>query len=401
MSQLRVALFVDIFPPSMGGGATRALRIVQGMAALGWHVTVITTSCTYPVGRSVMVLKYIEEKGVNFRIIRVPSINLPFKGLLNRVLNYSISGFSLTLIASKLKKMDLIFSIGMHPFTDLAANLAKVNSPNSRLVTDISDLLPEDGILNAGSIILNNTLLRLSDCITLHNERMKNIFKLKYNFYKPVIVLHNSVDIEFFNPFRNPQKRKNVMSTLCGRDLSNCFVMCYFGVLGPFQGLTKVVIAAEKLQNELNDIVFLIIGDGEEKLEVSRLASTAKNVILLPKMNREIIADIAAEADIGLVPLVSTDPLVVYVNLPSKAAEFLSSGVPILAGKGTFIGNLVSKCNAGYEVDFNDIDSICSAVRYLHLNKEELTQKALNARNLAVTAFSLEAEQTALSVLDV
>lgn len=94
MSSLRAVLLVDVFPHSMGGGATRALRLVQGMIALGWTVTVVTTSSSYPVSVSVLSLKHTEEQRGNFKIIRVCSFNLPFKGFLNRLINYSFFVFA-------------------------------------------------------------------------------------------------------------------------------------------------------------------------------------------------------------------------------------------------------------------------------------------------------------------
>ncbi|MCC6019358.1 MAG: hypothetical protein LM601_10030, partial [Candidatus Verstraetearchaeota archaeon] len=104
-------------------------------------------------------------------------------------------------------------------------------------------------------------------------------------------------------------------------------------------------------------------------------------------------------ADIGLVPLVSSHHLLVYVNLPTKAAEFLSSGTPILAAKGTFIGHLVTKWNAGYEVDFNKVEDICNCLRHIHNNLNELVMKSANARSLALNILSSDALCKSLSLL--
>lgn len=399
MSKLSVSVFVDTYPPSMGGGATRALRLVQGMIALGWMVTVVTTSYSYPVSGSVLSLNRTEEQCENLKIIRVPSLNLPFKGFLNRLLNYSVFCFSLLIFASQLKKVDLIFSLGMHPFSDLAAYFTKINNTASRLIIDISDLLPDSSFYKVYGQILNKFLISLSDKIILHNERMKKVFELKYPTSKQILVIPNAVDTSFFKPNSLSHKNKRFISHISGRDLHDCFIICYFGVLGPFQGIHRVVEAASKLQSEFADIFFLIIGEGEEKTRIKQLSHYLTNVCLVSKLSREQIAQVSAELDLGLVPLVSTDPLLVYVNLPSKAAEFLSSGVPILTAEDTFIGNLVSKWNAGYEVNFNDISEICDSIRHIYANKSKLAIKSQNARQLALSFFSLNAVKERLKEL--
>jgi glycosyltransferase involved in cell wall biosynthesis len=405
MSRPRVVLFVDIFPPSMGGGATRALCIAQSLSALECDVTVATTSCTYPVGKSVLALRSSKERQNNVEVVRVPSLNLPFKGLLNRILNYLSSSLFLLAMAPKLKKVDLIFSVGMHPFTDLAAYFVKLINPKSRLVIDISDLFPEMSLFRIVNHVINKILLQLSDSITVHNERMKKIFVWRYRYTKEIVVVYNPVDTNVFRPNNLSRRKKEVLSALCGRPLVNSLVVCYFGVFGSTKGLDNILRAAAVLQDGLNDMVFCIIGEGEEKRRLQQLAFNLKNVFLLPKnpwnypLPRDKIVQIATEADIGLAPLVSTDHLVVYVNLPSKAAEFLSSGVPIFAAKGSFVGHLISEWDAGYEVEFSNIEDVCNILRCAYTHRDELAKKSVNARSLALNVFSLEAVQKSLMTL--
>ena len=246
---------------------------------------------------------------------------------------------------------------------------------------------------------INKILLWLSDSITVHNERIKEVLVWRYKYHKKMVVVYNAVDTNVFRPNYLLRKKKEVLSALCGRPLVNSLVVCYFGVFGSFQGLDNILRAAAVLQDGLNDMVFCIIGEGEEKRQLQQLAFNLKNVFLLPKMPRDKIVQIATEADIGLAPLVSADHLVVYVNLPSKAAEFLSSGVPIFAAKGSFVGHLVSEWDAGYEVEFSNIEDVCNILRCAYTHRDELAKKSVNARSLALNVFSLEAVQKSLMTL--
>jgi len=398
MSRLKAVLFVDIFPPSMGGGATRALCIARGLAALNCNVTVVTTSCNYPVGGSVLALKSSREQQDHIEVIRVPSLNLPFRGLLNRLLNYLSSSFFLLTVTPKLKKIDLIFSLGMHPFTDVAAYIVKLINPKSRFVIDISDVFPGKGIFRVGRAI-NKILLQLSDALIVLNERMKEFFKKLHKYSKKMEIIYNSVDTNVFRPNYSSKQKKRVLSTLCGRPLANSFIVCYFGVIGAFQCLDNILRVAAIIKESLNDVVFCIIGEGEEKTRLQQLASNLKNVFLLPKMPRHIIAQVAAETDLGLAPPGSDDPLIVYFCLPTKAAEFLSSGVPIFFFFCSFIGYIVSSWDAGYEVNFNSVEDLYNLLVHVYSHRNELTKKSVNARSLALRVFSFQAVQKTLTTL--
>ena len=400
MSRIRVAIFVDVFPPNIGGGATRAFHIAKNLANLNCDVIVITGSHIYPSGGSLLTIRSSYERFGDIDVYRVPSLNLPFKGLLNRLLNYVVCCIFMLMKAAGLKGVNVVFSLGMHPFTDVGAYLAKLINSKSYFIIDFSDVFADNSLYGIVGNSMNRILLRISDSITVHNERMKTVFIWRYRYTKKISVLYNPVDTDVFRPINEARIEKKLLSKLCGRSLKNNVVVCYFGVLGPFQGLDKVLKAASDLQEELRDMIFCVIGDGEERSSLERLASNLKNVFLFPSMPRDMMPFIAAEADVGLVPLVSSIySFLVYVNLPTKAAEFLSSGTPILAAKGTFIGHLVTKWNAGYEVDFNRVEDICNFLRHIYNNPKEIVIKSINARALALNVFSLNVLRESLSSL--
>jgi len=402
MSPVKVAIFVDLFPPSMGGGATRAFQIAQSLATLGYDVTVITGSYIYPRGKSLFILKWSYEKTSNINICRVPSINLPFKGLLNRLLNYLICSIFMLITAPKIKGFNIIFSLGMHPFTDFSAYLVKLINPRSRLVVDFSDIFPINTIYGIVSNATNRILLKIADFVTVHNDSMKKIFVYLYKPTKKIAILYNSIDTNNFIPRPEMRKEKKILNNICARSLSNKIVVSYFGVFGSFQRLDNVLKVAAHLQDQekCEHIVFCMIGDGEKRPLLESLASNLKNVCICKPVRRELIPIIAAESDVGLVPVVTTDLFLQYVISPQKASEFLSCGVPILAPKGSFIGNLISKWNAGYVVDFSNIEDICKCLKNICQNPGELEIKSINARLLATSIFSTNAlRRTLLQLL--
>ncbi len=394
MPKRNIALFVDIYPPSMGGGASRALCIVQGLIAMNYNVTVVTTGCTYPIGKSIFISKIAKEEHPCLKIVRVQSLNLPFKGLINRILNYFSSAFFMFLYSSSLRKTDFVYSIGMHPFTDISAYLVKLTNHQCKLIFDISDIFPEKSLYNLMNHPVNRFLTHISDFAVVHNNRLKKIFTQRYAYRKKIAIVPNSVDTAVFK--LNETGGKKELNQLCKRSVDGKFVVCYFGVFGFYQGLENVIKAASVLEKN-SEIIFCIIGDGEEREKLENLSRNLSNTFLLPKLPREQIARIAREVDLGLAPVVIDDKLVNFVNLPSKAAEFLSCGVPILVSKGSFIGHLVSETDTGREVNFKDIEDICRSIMYLYDNRDKLREMSKRARSLALTHFSIATVKASLS----
>jgi glycosyltransferase involved in cell wall biosynthesis len=393
MHPVKVVIFVDLFPPSMGGGATRALQIAQGLASLNFDVTVITGNYHYPRGKSLFSLKWYYEKIDNIKIIRVPSINLPFEGLLNRLINYFFCSIFMLIASPKFKGFNIIISLGMHPFTDFSAYLAKIINPNSHLIIDFADIHPIKTIYGIVSNAINRFLLRIADSVTVLNERMEKIFVYLYKPHKRIVTLPNAVDTDVFRPISNERIEKKFLSKLCRQSLKNKLVVCYCGVFGRFQKLANIIETAKYLEKECENLIFCIIGDGEEKPQLEKLVSSLKlkNLILLPPIKRQFIPLIEAETDVGLVPIVTDYPFLNYIASPTKASEFLSCGTPIIAPKGSFIGALVSRWNAGYEVDFSNIEDIYQCIKNICQNPLELKIKSKNARLLALSMLSTKA----------
>jgi glycosyltransferase involved in cell wall biosynthesis len=399
MHPVKVAIFVDLFPPSMGGGATRALQIAQSLASLNFDVTVITGNYHYPRGRSLFSLKWRYENIDNVKIIRVPSVNLPFEGLLNRLINYFFCSIFMLITSPKLKGFNIIISLGMHPFTDFSAYLAKIINPNSHLIIDFSDIFPTRTIYGIVSNAVNRFLLRIADSVTVLNERMEKIFVYLYNPQKRIVSLPNAVNTDVFRPINDARIEKKFLSKFCRQSLRNKIIVCYCGVFGRFQKLANILDAAKYLEEECDNLIFCIIGDGEEKPQLEKLVSNLKlkNLILLPPIKRQFIPFIEAEADVGLVPIVTDYLFLKYIASPTKASEFLSCGTPIIAPKGSFIGSLVLRWNAGYEVDFSRIEEIYKCLKNICQNSLELEIKSRNARLLALSMFSTNALRLRLS----
>lgn len=386
----------------MGGGSTRALNIAKCLVRRGHDVRVIASAPHYPGGASIFkTFKMHEENIEGIQVLRVPTLGLRHEGFVNRLILFSWYGLFSILGVPKFCTVQKVLSIGPHPFADPSAFLMKIMSRCS-LTVDISDPWPEtwplknrilNSVLQGLGYSLNKILFEhLSDGLMVYNERCLDFIVRRYNYKKPTAIVYNSADTTTFLYDVKLKSRKECFKNILGRSVDGRFVFLYHGVIGPYQKLENVVKAAAIGQRQLDKAIFVIIGEGEERKRVERVANSEalKNVVFINKLGRDIIPRIVAESDIGIVSIVPNSPLTAYVSMPLKAAEFLACGTPVLAPKGSFIGETVTKFGAGYQVDFSDPSSIYEGVRKAYINKDGYAAMADRARQLAVKLFSID-----------
>lgn len=106
------------------------------------------------------------------------------------------------------------------------------------------------------------------------------------------------------------------------------FRVVYAGNLGKMQNVELVLEAAVLLKNE-GDISFFIVGNGvnKEQLKFYAKQKDLKNVTFVDMQPPENVADLYAAADVNVIPL---QEKLIYAALPSKTADCLLAGKPII-----------------------------------------------------------------------
>jgi colanic acid biosynthesis glycosyl transferase WcaI len=107
------------------------------------------------------------------------------------------------------------------------------------------------------------------------------------------------------------------------------FLIMHTGNMGKKQDLMNVVRAAE-LSEDLNDVVWLLVGQGEERaaLEEAIRQRQLKNIRLLPLQPADALAEMYSAAD---VLLLNQKAAVVESVIPSKLLTYMAAGRPVLA----------------------------------------------------------------------
>lgn len=107
------------------------------------------------------------------------------------------------------------------------------------------------------------------------------------------------------------------------------FRVVYAGNLGKMQNV-ELVLKAAKLMEDVPCISFYIVGSGVNEEQLKTLAKGLKlsNVTFVGMQPPEEAADLYAAADVNVIPLQRG---LIYAALPSKTADCLIAGKPIIA----------------------------------------------------------------------
>lgn len=107
------------------------------------------------------------------------------------------------------------------------------------------------------------------------------------------------------------------------------FRVVYAGNLGKMQNV-ELVLKAAKLMEDATCISFYIVGSGVNEEQLKTLAKGLKlsNVTFVGMQPPEEAADLYAAADVNVIPLQRG---LIYAALPSKTADCLIAGKPIIA----------------------------------------------------------------------
>lgn len=106
------------------------------------------------------------------------------------------------------------------------------------------------------------------------------------------------------------------------------FIVLHAGNMGLKQGLEHLIEAARLAATGQPDVRFVLMGDGNQRPALERLARGLGNVTFLDPVDSEAFPDVLAAAD---ALLVHERASVIDMSLPSKLTSYFVAGQPVLA----------------------------------------------------------------------
>jgi len=153
----------------------------------------------------------------------------------------------------------------------------------------------------------------------------------------------------------------------------------FIGTFVPLQGI-KIIIDAAKLLSNNPDIVFTIVGDGQDSryIEDAKSNGTCPNIVWHKgHFPTEFIEKILGQADVCLGIFGTTEKT--QRVLPYKLYYYFSAGLPVITGNSKYIKRISDA--VGYtpvvSSEVGDPGSLAAEIEYLANNRETLNDIAL------------------------
>ncbi|RLI19260.1 hypothetical protein DRO54_08835, partial [Candidatus Bathyarchaeota archaeon] len=263
MSELRVLIIAQYFPPDMGGSATRAYNVAKGLMLNGCKVWVVAAFPHYPHGdipKEYRHKAFTVENFEGLRVIRTFVPPIASQGLLKRAiifLSFIISSlFALPLIGG----IDVIWAANPNILSMIPAIFySKIKK--RPIALNVDDLWPE--FLYAPSIEQDSLVRRIAyfvakiayskaKVITPISPGYVEVICRKYGIDREKVhVVRAGVDLSRFMAISNPHRRNE-----------NVFRVFYSGAFSVAYDFDQVLLAAKILENAGN-IEFVLQGGGE------------------------------------------------------------------------------------------------------------------------------------------
>lgn len=164
-------------------------------------------------------------------------------------------------------------------------------------------------------------------------------------------------------------------------------VALYSGNIANKQGI-EIIIEAARLLADRRDLVFVICGEGPNRARLAQLAEGLDNVQLHDLQPAEKVADLLALAAVHLLPQI---PDAADLVLPSKLANMLGSGRPVVVTAAAGTGLAVEVEGAGLVTSPGDASAFAQAIAHLLDHPEQAQAFGEEARVRAGSRWGKEA----------
>ena len=366
---MKIAIFSDTFLPQANGAATTVYQSAKSLMDLGHEVAIFSAAKNSK--------KYIEQKYNNLKIFSLPSfpalvyptqrLALPFLLSFNQLKKFkpdiihTHTPFAVgweAIIEAKILKIPLVGT--HHTFYDDYLKHVKLDYKWGKKFS-----------WKYTVAYYNRCDLVLSPSQTLADALKKQGLK------RPIAVLPNSLDTDFFYPSVN-FKAKNALKKLYGIKNKS---LIFQGRLSYEKSLDIVLKAFALMLKKDPGLQLMMVGDGPEKNNLEKLADKLKikdHVIFtgyIPYGKK--IVEIYQANDIYL-------PASKSENMPMSILEAMACGLPIIAVKERGLAELIKSGVNGFFVKTDNPKNMAEKTLDLLADSDSMEKISQSSRLLAL-----------------
>jgi glycosyltransferase involved in cell wall biosynthesis len=335
------------------------------LVKLGDKVTVVTSSYSH-LFKNLPKHKRENIDGVDY--LWLGTLNYGTSHDKRRVLKWFIFMFKVFFLPFSLQKPDVIIVSPMAPFPILPAwILAKIY--RAKLIYEVKDIWPLS-LVELGGFSLKHPFIKLmswfekfalkkSDVIVSnlqnYSEHIKKDICLKRDFEW----ISNGVDLDELSQIEPLDEN---IKKLIPKDK---FIVGYTGTVGVANAL-KSFCEAAKLLEDKKEILFVIVGDGQEKQNLIQEFSNAVNILFVDSIPKKQVQSMLALFDACYIGL-KKENLFKYGVSPNKLYDYMYSAKPVVYAIDSGKNNIVTTAQCGVSVEAENAASIAHGVEKLYV----------------------------------
>jgi len=228
-------------------------------------------------------------------------------------------------------------------------------------------------------------VLREADRIITVSTKLKNLVR-DQDFYSKITVINNGIDEQYIpdsipRPLSVRQAASGGWKT--GEERGEIRVLSVSN-LKKTKGVDLTIQALATLVSRYPNLQLRVVGDGEERENLERLARELKverHVTFLGKLPHAAVIEEMAKAEIFCLPSWQEGFGVVYI-------EAMAQGVPVIGVKGEGIEDAVIHQENGLLVAPQSVEEVASALDYLLADPERARMIGENGHRTVKNAFT-------------
>lgn len=378
------------FPDETGG--TRSYDLATSFVGKGLDVTVLTSTSDEKYKTKQRWVE-IERYG-----IKVHYVYLPYGNHLSYLQRSFVFFKFLWFATFRLLKLkgDVVLATST-PLTIGIPALIKKWFRKTPFIFEVRDVWPE-AVIAIGAIKnkwLQKLLYRLEKLIyknaiaivPLSTDMQKSIvFRYPQFKNKTNIVIENIAEI---NRFQSNSKAVDLEKTI---GFHPRFSVLYAGTFGKVNGIHKVIELAEKTLQIDKGLVYILIGSGAEKENITQLAKGKgilnKNVFILNPISKKELPLWYSAVSMGSSFVIDIPEL--WRNSANKFFDTLAAGKPVLINHEGWQAKAIRKYNVGYVLPFEITEEVAKEFVDYTKNENLAHEQKESALKLAKEKYSLE-----------
>lgn len=387
---MHILLIHQAFVTTGEAGGTRHIEFARRLAARGHRITIITSSVSYLTGENKAdepAENKVEKYAENIEIRYCRTSSGMHKGFVPRLMTFFSFMVSSFFTALDVKDVDLVW--GTSPNLFQAWTAFRVSRwKRCPFLLEIRDMWPEFAI--AMGALKNPALIRMSQWLERflyhHADRMIVNSPGFIPFIRDICgktadLIPNGADADMFARAGDGSAFREAYG------LGNDFVVMYSGAHGPANDLETVLKSAELLRGQTG-IRFVFVGSGKDKARLEQIKADRQldNVLFVPPVAKDQIAEVMAAEDAGLAILKKLDMF--KTTYPNKVFDIMACGDPVICQIDGVIREVVESNQAGIFVEPGDPQALADAVLKLAAAPDACRQMGANGRRAIREKFS-------------